>query len=122
MRSPSVTTTTRTSEDVRELLARLPDGRRVDDRHELVDVVDHRSVEQPLVSILERAQRDISLNVDVLASKTLEDPVLLAVHDADPRGQEPAQPESFALLDRERRRLVRGRMKQQVRPVGACAP
>ena len=36
-----------------ELLARLADRRRVDDRHHLVDVLDHRPVEQPLVAILQ---------------------------------------------------------------------
>ena len=43
----------RVSRDVRELLAGLADGRRVDERHDPIDVLDHRLVEQPLVALLE---------------------------------------------------------------------
>jgi hypothetical protein len=46
---------------VAELLARLADGRRVDDRHHLVDVIDHGPVEELLVPVLERDEVDVAL-------------------------------------------------------------
>ena len=89
MRCPSVTTMTRMSSlrpvaedppdlaaivrrdeealrvprDVRELPAGLADRRRVDERQDLLDVVDHRLVEQPLVPLLQRRQQHVSIDV-----------------------------------------------------------
>ena len=89
MRCPSVTTITSTSRwgrllqhlaqavpvgigheqsprptvDLAEALAGLADGRRVDDRHRLGDVVAQDPVEQGLVAVLQRAQVDVLVEI-----------------------------------------------------------
>ena len=49
-----------------------PDGRRVDDRHELLEVLDEDPVEEGLVAVLERRQADVALEVVALAADVLE--------------------------------------------------
>ena len=53
--------TARAAEDVRELLARFADDRRVDDRHHLVDVVMEETEEQRLVPVLQAGKVDVAL-------------------------------------------------------------
>ena len=62
----------RPAEDVAVLLARPADGRRVDDRQELLEVLDQHPVEQRLVAVLERGQPDVALEVVLLAPDVLE--------------------------------------------------
>ena len=71
--------------DVRELLARLADDRRVHDRHHLVDVVVDQAEEQRLVPILQARQMDVPLEVGLLGREVLVDARQLLVHGADRR-------------------------------------
>ena len=96
-----------------KLLARLSDRRRVHDRHELVDVVDQQPVEQPLVSILQRPQSDVSFDVVALTANAREDACLLVFHRADVCRQQSTQTKSPTLLEGKGRRFVGGRMEQQ---------
>ena len=59
-------------QDVAELLAGPADGRRVDDRHELLEVLEEHAVEERLVAVLQRGQADVALEVVALAADVLE--------------------------------------------------
>ena len=58
----------RPPDDVAELLAGAPDGRRVDDRQEFLEVLREQSVEQRGVAILEGGHPDVALERVVLAT------------------------------------------------------
>ena len=81
----------RPPDDVAELLARPPDGRRVDDRQELLEVLGEEPVEQRRVAILERGQPDVALERVVLAAEVLELELDLLLDGQDAVGQQPAQ-------------------------------
>ena len=53
----------RLARDVRELFARFAHGRRVDQRQNLFDVVDHGAVEEMLVALLQGRQRHVPVDV-----------------------------------------------------------
>ena len=59
------------AKDVRELLARFADDRRVDDRHHLVDVVMEETEEQCLVPVLQAGEVDVALERCRLATIVL---------------------------------------------------
>ena len=88
----------RTPEDVAELLARETDGRRVDDRQELLEVLDEDPVEQGLVAVLERGQADVALEVVGLAPDVLELERDLLLDRRHTRRQQTVQAEGVALL------------------------
>ena len=92
-------------DDVAELLARPPDGRRVDDRQEFIEVFGQQPVEQGRVAVLERGQPDVLLERVVLDPDVLELEVDLLIDRQDPVRQEPAKPEGVALGRRERQVL-----------------
>jgi hypothetical protein len=100
--------------DVPEHLARAPDRRRVDDRHHFVDVIDDHAVEQPLVSILQRDQIDVLLEVRGLGAKVLEDLLDLLGLRQNARRQQSVQLECVALVVGERRSLVEGGVVQHL--------
>ena len=111
----------RAAVDVRELLARLADDRRVDDRHHLVDVVVEEAEEQRLVPVLQAGQVDVALERRLLDAIVLVHPGQLLVHGADGRRHQPVEAELGALGRRERRALVReGIAEQRLRR--ACRP
>ena len=91
----------RAPDDVAELLARPPDGRRVDDRQELLEVLAEESIEQGRVAVLERGQADVLLERVVLDPQVLELELDLLVDGQDAVGEQAAQPERVALVDRE---------------------
>ena len=88
----------RTAVEVAELLARAPDGRGVDDRQQLLEVVAEDAVEQCLVAVLERREADVPLEVVALAPDVLELEADLLVDVDDARRQEPTEAERVALL------------------------
>ena len=88
-------------DDVAELLARAPHRRRVDDRHEFLDVVGQQPVEQRRVAVLERGQPDVLLEGVVLDAQVLELEVDLLLDRQHPVGQQTAQPERVTLLEGE---------------------
>ncbi len=99
--------------DVGVLLARLAHHRGVDDRHHLVDVLEHQAVEQRLVAVLEARQVDELLEVGRLHLEVLVRPVELLVHGADGRRHQAEDVELVALPPREGGALVRVRVQQQ---------
>ena len=102
--------------DVAELLARLPDGRRVQDRQHLFDVVEEEAVEEDLVGVLERPQVDVSSQVGLVCPERLIRPAALLVERLDYRRQQSVQPERLALGLGERGALVQERSLEQVDP------
>ena len=73
--------------DVAEALARLSDGGRVDDRHQLGQMLDQHPVEEDLVAIQERREPDVALQVGALLVQVLELELHLLLDRLDRRGQ-----------------------------------
>ena len=96
----------RTPEDVAELLTRETDGRRVDDRQELLEIVDEEAVEQGLVAVVECGEADIPLEVIALAPDVLQFPGDLLVERRHSRWQQTVEAKGVALAGREGRALV----------------
>ena len=82
---------TRPPDDVAELLAGAPDGRRVDDRQELGQVLGEQPVEQRRIPVLERGQTDVALERVVLAPEVLELELDLLLDRQHPVRQQPSQ-------------------------------
>ena len=106
----------RAPEDVAELLAGEADGRRVDDRQELLEVLDEEPVEERLVAILERGQADVPLEVVGLAADVLELEPDLLVDRRHAWRQQAVQAEGVALAVGECRALVQQRISDQIVP------
>ena len=104
---------TRLPEDVAELGACLTHRGRVDDRHHVVDVVDHRAVEQRLVAVLQRDHEDVLLEGRGLVLVVFQHPGLLLLDRVHDRRQQPAELVGVPLLLVERRPLVDPRVVQQ---------
>jgi hypothetical protein len=99
--------------DVAVLLTRLPHRRRVDDGHQLGQVLDEHAVEEDLVAVLEGRQPDVLLERVRLGSEVLDLELDLLLDGADPGGKQCVQPELIALLLREAEILVgRGVLQQ----------
>ena len=103
----------RTPEDVAELLAREADRRRVDDRQELLEVVDEEAVEQGLVAVVECGQTDIALEVIALAPDMLQFPGDLLVERRHARWQQAVEAKGVTLAGREGRALVEERLREK---------
>src|SRR5262249_17725267 len=80
--------------DGRELLARAPDRRRVDDRQKLLDVVHEDPVEEVLVAVLEGRQADVLLQRIGLAGDVGVHAPALLVQGRDPCGRSPSRPKA----------------------------
>ncbi len=104
----------RPPEDVTEVLARLPDHRGVDDRHQLFEMVHEHPVVEGLVPILERGQPDEPFEVVVLAAQVLHLEVHLLLEGRDAGGEQPAQFEAVALVLGEGGVLVQQRLLEQL--------
>ena len=104
----------RTPEDVAELLAGEADRRRVDDRQELLEVLDKEAIEQRLVAVLERGESDVPLQVIWLAPDVLQLQCDLLVDRGHARRQQAVQAVQIAFPRRERRPFVEERLRDQV--------
>ena len=100
--------------DHAELLARLADHRRVDDRHQRLDVVEQQAQEQRLVVVLHVAQEHVSLEIGLEQGVLRPDAVGPLLDRLDVGREQPVEPEGVPLGDRERRALVGQRVGQQV--------
>ena len=77
-----------------------------DEGQQLLGMLDEGSVEQPLIPSLQRKQRDVPLDVVLLASQVFEHPRKLHVLPADRRRQKAAQSMTLTLFLCESGRLV----------------
>ena len=106
-----------------ELLARLRDDRRVDDRQHLLDVGEEEAVEEDLVRVLQRAQLDVPSERRPFLEVGLVGADELLVDRLDLVRQEAVQPQARALGGRESSPLVpRGGLQElhSAQPVGAA--
>ncbi len=92
--------------DVAEGLTRSTDRGRVDDRHELLEVLEDDPIEQCLVAILQRRQADVALEVVALAADVLELEADLLLDLRRPRREQAAQTEDITFAVVEPRVLV----------------
>jgi hypothetical protein len=92
--------------DVREALAREPDGRGIDDRGHLLHVLAQQPIEKGLVAILERDQVEIAVEIAGLQTVVLVHPLELLLDGADGRRYQSLNAQCSALFAGERRPLV----------------
>jgi hypothetical protein len=98
---------------MRVALARLPDRRRVDDRHRLGEVIGDEPVEQAFVAILQRDQIDVLLEIRRLAAEAAQRLFELLIEAEHARRQQAAQVQAVALLVRKRGALVQCRIVKE---------
>ena len=106
----------RTPEDVAELSTGEADRRGVDDREELLEVLDKESIEQGLVAVLECGESDKPLEVICLAPDVLQLEGDLLVDGRHTSRQQAVQAKGVALPWREGCALVEERLRDQVVP------
>jgi hypothetical protein len=111
----------RAAEHMAELARRQAHRRRVDDRHQRLELVDEHAVEQLLVAILQGRQLEVLVEGLAHPVERHVDAPLLLRHAVDPAGQQAVQAEQRALLRRERRALVDQRVAVEVHPAAADA-
>ena len=111
----------RAAELVAEPLDRLPDGRGVDDRQHLLEVLGQQPVEQHLVAVAQVGQVDALGQIVRLPAVLRVDPPQLAVQRQTPRGQQPVQARARALVRGERRAAVDHRVRED-RPAASADP
>ncbi len=101
------------AEDVAVLPAGAPHRRGVDDRGELLEVVDEEAVEEGLVPVLQRGETDVLLEVVSLAAEVLELQGYLFLDGGDAPGQQAPKAEGGTLVLGEGGVLVdRGAVEQ----------
>src|SRR6202007_820289 len=83
---------------IAELLAALPDRRRVDQRQHFREVARYQRIKQRLIGILQPAQENIAIEVAVESAQRLEPPRELRVEGSDMRRQEAVQCKGSALV------------------------
>src|SRR6516225_10807014 len=97
---------TRTSKNVPVLLARASYGGRIDDRHQVLNVIDQDPVEQSLIPILKSYHEDISLQIVRLRTETFQSSSDLFLLGTDPGRKQSAKRQCVPFLFRERDSLV----------------
>ncbi len=107
----------RAADDLAEVLARVPHGRRVDHGHHLVEVRERHAVEQHLVAVLERAQVDVLLHRGGLEQELAVGALELLVEVGDVGRKQSVEAERAALVVGERSApVVEGGLEQHRPP------
>src|SRR5262249_5975091 len=96
----------RTPKNVSILLAGSSYGGCIDDRHQVLNVIDQDPVEQSLIPILKSNHEDISLQIVRLRTETFQSPGNLFLLGTDPGGKQSAKRQCIPFLLRERDSLV----------------
>ena len=96
----------RTAVDVAVALAGQPDGGRVDDRREAIEVLDEQAVKERLVAIQQGDEADVLLQRIALGEDMLQLRGHLQVDGHHRRGQQALDPQALAFLVREGQVLV----------------
>ena len=99
-----------------EVLAGPPDGGRVDNRHELFEVVAQEPIKERLVPVLQRGESDVTLEVVGLAPQMLELQPRLFGEGRDPRWKESTKSKEVSFLLGECAVLVEEAVCQQRLP------
>ncbi len=82
----------RMPQNVTELLAGAPDGRRVDDRQQFGEVFDEQAIEERLIAVLQGRQADVLFQVVALRPQVLEFERHLFVDGQLRGGRRPCKP------------------------------
>jgi hypothetical protein len=98
-----------------EFLAAFADGRRVDERKQLLEVPRQECVAERLVRVLQGPQEEIALEIGLEFAQTLQAAGDLLVQGADMGRQETMQRKGVPLLLGERRPLVQQRIGEERR-------
>jgi hypothetical protein len=99
--------------DMGEPLACLAHDRRVDNGYHLVDVLEHETVEEGLVPVMQRRQIDVLFDIVGLDGKVLITPFKLFLHGAASWRKKTMKIQLVSLAGREGRSLVRQRVQQK---------
>jgi hypothetical protein len=91
-------------------MVRRPTQRYSNRRHRLREMIHDEAIEKPFVTVLQRGQVDVLLDVRWLAAKALEDLLKLLLLGQDLWREEPAQIETVSFLFGEGRAFVEGRV------------
>ncbi len=105
---------TRPAEDVTVLLAGAADGRGVDQRHQLFEMIDHHAVEQRLVPVLQTHQIAILLERTCLLADVLHHAAHLVALGLESRRQKAAQTEGVTFGGVESGSLVELRVVEKL--------
>jgi len=105
-------------EDAAVFEAGLSHGWRVNDRHELLEIVEQQPVKERLVTLLQRHEEDVFLEIRRLPAHLCQRPHELRVQLENARRHEPAQPERILLLPRKARALREQGIVDQGQPGG----
>jgi hypothetical protein len=106
------------AEDMRELAAGLADRGRIDQRHNLLDMLADQPVVETLIPVLQGGEEDILLNVARFAAHVFKHAIDLCIHRCHSVRQQPSQAHTVAFLPRESGRLGR-RCINQIVPAGS---
>ena len=104
----------RPAENMAELLTRPADRRRVNNRHQLFQIVHDHAIKQHFIPVLERDNLDVALQVAGFAAEVFHHAPCLLLHGLDMRRQQSAQTESVAFRLGERRAFVENRIMQPI--------
>ena len=107
----------RTPENSIILLARLADRRRVNDRHQLLDMIDQNPVKERLVASGQRDERDVAFQVRRFARQMAEHALDLLGLGLGARRQQPAQAKRIALGGGKSAPFIQNRIVEQIRSV-----
>jgi len=99
----------------------LSHRRRVDDRHHLVDVLEHGPVEQRLVTVLQADEEHVLLELRRLTTVVAHHAPYLVLEREHARRQQPPDTERIPLGLGERRALVQQRILEQRHAAGIGA-
>jgi len=91
-------------------------GGRVDDRHELLEVIHEDAIEKVLVPVVEPGEAGVALEGIALLRDARVGPLGLLLQRGDHVRQESLEPEGSPLLLRERRGAVVDRVAEQLGP------
>src|SRR6516162_5501598 len=97
---------TRTSKNVPVLLAGASYGGRIDDRHQVLNVIEQDPIEQSLIPILKSNHEDISLQIVGLRAETFQSSSDLFFLRTDPGGKQAAKSQRVPFPVRKRNSLV----------------
>ena len=96
------------------VLACLSDRGGVDDRHDVLEMLDDEPIEERLVAILETVEIDVLLNIRFLLIELITNSNQLLLDRRYVVRQQPVKAQRVALLTSERRALVEKRGLQQL--------
>ena len=110
----------RAPENMRKFLTSLTHGRRVNQRHNFFDIINHHTVEEFFIPVLEPAQEYVFFNVIDFAAQITQGPFLMGVLITNAKRQQAAQSKFFTFFKRKGRRFIGRAIMQKVMTVNVA--